>query len=35
MRTTTKELALPARKLLEAKKIKTTGQKRATKYLVR
>ena len=35
MRTTTKELALPARKLLEAKKIKTTGRKRATKYFTK
>jgi hypothetical protein len=35
MRTTTKELALPARKLLEAKKIKTTGRKRATKYFAK
>lgn len=32
METTTKELALPAKKLLEDKKIKTRGQKRATKY---
>ena len=30
--TTTKNLRLPVRKLLDAKKIKVTGQKRATKY---
>jgi hypothetical protein len=30
--TPTKELALPARKLIAAKKIKTRGQRRATKY---
>ena len=33
MGTTTKELALPAKKLIAAKKIKTTGNRRATKYL--
>ena len=32
MGTSTKELALPAKKLLATKKIKTTGTRRATKY---
>jgi hypothetical protein len=32
MGTTTKELALPAKKLIAAKKIRTTGTRRATKY---
>lgn len=31
----TKDLALPVKKLLAAKRIKTKGQKRATKYFVR
>lgn len=35
LETGTKELALPARKLLDAGRIKTTGQKRATKYFAR
>lgn len=30
--TTTKELALPAKKLIAEKKIKTKGERRATKY---
>lgn len=30
--TSTKELALPAKKLIAAKKIKTRGERRATKY---
>jgi hypothetical protein len=30
--TTTKELALPAKKLISEKKIKTKGERRATKY---
>jgi hypothetical protein len=33
--TTTKELALPAKKLIGEKKVRTTGQKRATKYFAR
>ena len=32
MGTSTKELALPAKKLLATKKIRTTGTRRATKY---
>ena len=32
LRTRTKELALPAKKLIAAKKIRTTGNRRATKY---
>lgn len=32
MKTTTQELALPAKKLLAEKKIKTKGERRATKY---
>ena len=32
MHTSTKELALPAKKLIKDKKIKTTGTRRATKY---
>jgi hypothetical protein len=35
MGTTTKELALPAKKLISEKKVRTTGQKRATKYFAR
>ena len=30
-----KELTLPIGKLLESKKLKTTGQRRGTKYFVR
>jgi hypothetical protein len=32
LQTTTKDLALPAKKLIAAKKIKTKGERRATKY---
>jgi hypothetical protein len=32
LKTTTQELALPAKKLIAEKKIKTKGQRRATKY---
>src|SRR5688572_18407678 len=32
MNTSTKELALPAKKLISGKKIRTTGTRRATKY---
>jgi hypothetical protein len=35
MSTSTKELKLPVIKLIEAKSIKTKGQKRGTKYFVR
>jgi hypothetical protein len=35
MGTTTKELKLPAQKLIAEKKIRTTGQKRATTYFAR
>ena len=35
MGTSTKELALPAKKLLATKKIKTTGTRRATKYFAK
>jgi hypothetical protein len=35
MGTTTKELALPAKKLIAEKKIRTTGTRRATKYFAR
>lgn len=31
----TKELALPVIRMVEAKKLKTTGQKRGTRYFVR
>jgi hypothetical protein len=33
--TTTKELTLPARKLVEGRKVKTRGQKRATRYFAK
>jgi hypothetical protein len=35
MGTSTKELALPAKKLLATKKIRTTGTRRATKYFAK
>lgn len=35
MATSTKELALPAKKLIATKKIRTTGTRRATKYFAK